>query len=448
MMGFGFAEILVLAVMSGGMSNADLVTIVQPSHYFKSRQIEISIDKAIELAGQEPKTAKAQIMQLTAMRYLTNDADALKKSPKYAAHRRTIEQIAAGKIAADPQGFAQEYAAALLAKLDGTKVNEPRHAPLRADALSWFPTDVALALAVDFRQMRKPGNNDTLAKLLKLMPEHAKQEMYDHIEKAGNIRVDRVAFAMVHSAKREDQKMYLRFTGKGHHAWVVDFVKMADKGRGRLEMKSLKDEKDTPITLFQSANDPTIALIGSTDIVVAGFDRPQGRDRDVFDEMMDVRAKKKANAAAGALKARLAKVPDKAVAFIVGDAPETLKRELRFGGFEPIPSNITAWVERALQGMDVQAETTMSNGDDATKLVQKIGALRKEGIDSLKQQMQQGLPPGSPPIPFQSLINLMETLQVQSERERVNVRLFVPDGLIDQLLNGWLMFAAPAGGLK
>jgi len=441
MMGLGFAEILVLAIMSGGISNTDLVTLVQPGHYFKSRQIDISVDKAIAYAGDEAKTAKQQIVQLTALRYLMEESETLKKSPKYAAQRQVLEQIASGKKANDSQGFAQEYAAALLAKLDDTKAADVKYPPLRADILNWFPADVALAMAVDFRQTRKAGTNDTLKNLLKLMPEHGKQEMYDHIEKSGNIRVERIAFAMVPSEKREEQKMYLRFTGKGNHAWVVDLIKMMDKNRGRLEIESLKDEKDTPITLVKEKFSPMIAIVGNTDVVVAGFDRPQGKDRDVFDALMDVRAKKKANAFTGVLKARLAKVPDKAIAFIVGDAPEFLKRELRLSGFEPVPTNITAWAERAQQGMDVQVETSTANGDDANKLVRKVGDLRKQGIDQLKQLMQQGLPPDAPPIPFPAIINLLETLQVQSDRDRVNVRLFVPDGLADRLLNGWILFA-------
>src|ERR1022692_3768457 len=99
MMFFGFAEVLVLAVLSGGTTSTDLVALVQPKHYFEDRQFEPSIDKMVDLAGEDPKDAKTQITQLTSLRYLADESAALKKSPKYAAHRQALEEIAAGKKA-------------------------------------------------------------------------------------------------------------------------------------------------------------------------------------------------------------------------------------------------------------------------------------------------------------------------------------------------------------
>jgi hypothetical protein len=59
--------------------------------------------------------------------------------------------------------------------------------------------------------------------------------------------------------------------------------------------------------------------------------------------------------------------------------------------------------------------------------------LRKLGIDELQKAMQQPLPAGAPPVPFQGMINLMESLQVSNQSENVNVRVLVPNGLIQQL---------------
>ena len=65
--------------------------------------------------------------------------------------------------------------------------------------------------------------------------------------------------------------------------------------------------------------------------------------------------------------------------------------------------------------------------------MQKIGGLRKEGIAGLQKVMQQPLPPGTPPIPFQALINLMESMQVQGQGDKVTLRVTVPMSLIEQL---------------
>jgi hypothetical protein len=69
----------------------------------------------------------------------------------------------------------------------------------------------------------------------------------------------------------------------------------------------------------------------------------------------------------------------------------------------------------------------MANTEDAGRLVQKIGGLRKDGIAALQQAMQQPLPAGAPPIPFQGMINMLENLQVQSQGDAVNVRGVAPN---------------------
>jgi hypothetical protein len=58
MMAFGFMEILMFALMSGGINSADLVDLVQPTHYFQYRQWEPSADKMADLAGEDPTSSK------------------------------------------------------------------------------------------------------------------------------------------------------------------------------------------------------------------------------------------------------------------------------------------------------------------------------------------------------------------------------------------------------
>jgi hypothetical protein len=188
-------------------------------------------------------------------------------------------------------------------------------------------------------------------------------------------------------------------------------------------------------------------LVGNTDLLILGYSGNGNnlKHDDLVDDVLDARAKKKPAASAGALKDRLAKVPDEAVALLVGNVPEDMKRELRFV-FDPIPANITAFIQRAQQGLDVQVVSSMANAEDAGKIVQKVASLRKEGIAGLKEAMQQPPRPGMPAIPFQAMINVMETLQVQSKAGQVQVRVFLPDGLIEQLSNGTMLYGFGIGG--
>ncbi len=442
MAAFGFMEILVLALLSGGASSTDLVALIPPEHYFKSRDIEISPARAVELANMDPKTPKAQIMQLTALRYLFDETEALKKSPRYLGHRQAIEPIAQGKNAQDGLGFAKEYAQRVLRKLDAGKPDVIKLPPVREDALSWFPAHVKLVAAFDFRHARVQAfAPDPVRDLLKMLPDDAKREMYNYLEQVGNIRLERVAFAMTEiDDKRDESKIYIRLTGKLNEDWAVDAIK---KLNPRFEIKSMKDEAGTSIvTAREPKGGPIMALVGNTELLVVGFQGDKGKHEDLLTEILAVRAKKQPNALTGPLKDRIAKVPDKAVALLVADLPKDLRRELA-REFHPSLDKVTAFIERVPQGLDLQAESTLPNKDDAGQLVQKIGALRKLGIEELRKEMGRPPEPGFPPIPFQSLINLLESLQVQNKEESVQVRMFVPDGLLQQVGSMAMMFGAP-----
>jgi hypothetical protein len=439
MMAFGFMEILMLALMSGGINSADLVDLVQPTHYFQYRQWEPSVDKMADLASEDPKDAKGQIAQLTCLRYLVEETAALKKSPRYAEHRKALEAIAQGNKAQDSLGFAKEFANRVLLKLDNKKPEAAKLRPVREHALDWFPANATLAGAIDRQYSGQAGaGNDPLKDLLKLITEREKKQMYEFMEKSGNIRIERAAFAWVEGTGKRDGKIFARFTGKGNQDWMVAAFDMLDGGRGRMQIKVTKDAKGTRITLMEPQNGPVIMLVGNTDLLVVGYEGHNRQQDDLVTEVLDARSKKKPSATTGPLKDRLAKIPDKAVALLVGDVPDEMKREFA-RVFDLMPTKVTAFIERAQQGLDVQIETPTANAEDAGKLVRKIGELRKEGIKGLKDEMQEPQRQRTPPIPFQALINLLETAQVQSKDENAQIRAFVPDGLIQQmpLLFGW-----------
>jgi hypothetical protein len=437
MVSFGFAEILVLAVLGGGINSTDLVALVPPTHYFQTRNIDTSFAKMIELAGRDPKDPKTQVQQLVALRHLADEAEKFKKDANYAAHRAVLEQIASGKKGADKSAFAQDFAQKVLAKIDGTKPMAPKLKPVREDALSWFPPDLTFAVAGDTRQANV-SPNDPLKDLIKLMPEHAKKEIYEFVEKSGNIRIERGAIGVADNpGNRDDMKIYIRVTGKGTQAWLVPAIK--ELARGQLTDKTSKDDKGTPMTFLQDGDRPPIIMIvGDTDVVIYGYGGNNKKSEDLTQGVLDARSGKKANAASGPLKDSLAKVPDKAVAFAVGGIPSEMKRA--FQEFGAVPEKILAYAERTQTGMDLQLHASMANADDTKAFVQKASELRMRGIMGLQQAMKQPLPPGSPPVPFQAIMNVLESLQVQGQNGEVQVRTVVSDGLIQQLGTMGMMY--------
>lgn len=437
MMFFGFAEVLMLALLASGGTDNDLVAMVPPRAYFEARQVRVSIDSMIDIALAEPKDGKAQIMQLSALRYLTEEADAFKKAGNYATNREAIELIAGGKKAQDKLGFAKEYAQRLLDKLDGKKPAAPdakKATPLRDQAFAWFPADVSFVGALDLHGAGGlKGGTEAIHEILKIMPDNVKLQMYDAIEKTGNARLERIAFAYTEGTGKRDAKIYIRITGKASQDAVINLVQMLEGGRGGLQSKEIKNDKDVPITLLQNGNrPPVIMLVGNSDLLFVGHEGNAGDHEALAQEVLAVRGKKKPSAAEGKLKDQLAKVPDKAVGMLVGDLPEEFKRNLA-REFDTVPGKVMAYVERTDKGLDFQGEAGLADAEAAGKLLQKIAGLRKDGIAELQKAMQQPPRPGAPAIPFQGLINLMESMQVQGQGDKVSVRVVVPNGLIQQL---------------
>jgi len=430
MVAMGFAEVVMLALLGGGINSTDLVALVQPTHYFQTRQIDATFDKLIELAGREPKDAKTQIQQLVALRHLADESDKLKKTANYGAYRAVLEQIASGKKGADPSAFAQDYAQRVLVKLDGSQREIPKLKPMRAEALSWFPDDLTFAAAADLRQTNMSGV-DSFKDLVKLIPERAKKEIYDFVEQTGNVRIEQAAIGIAdNGGQRDEMKIFMRFSGKGKQAWLVPALKKL--GRDRVTEKTSKDDKGTPLTFLQDSDSPPIIMfLGDTDILIYGYSGNNAKHDKLTEEIFAARSGKKANAAAGTLKAPLGKIPDRSIAFAVGAIPSEMKREFR--AFGVTPDRIIAFAERTQTGIDLQLQASMANGDDTKTFVQKVSELRMQGIAGLQEAMKQPLPPGSPPVPFQAMINFLETLQVQGQDNGAQVRAVVPDGLIQQM---------------
>src|SRR5262245_32284681 len=129
MIAMGWAEVLMLIVMSGGMHSGDLVTYLPADTYFKSRDVPINLDNMIYLAGKNPDSGEAQIKQLMALRYLAEQPDLIKKAKDKTEALATLGKIAKGELANDKQGFAKEYAARVLQIVEGGKESARPAAP-------------------------------------------------------------------------------------------------------------------------------------------------------------------------------------------------------------------------------------------------------------------------------------------------------------------------------
>lgn len=419
MVAVGFTELLILALMGGGAFGPDLVNLVPPRSYFQARTIETTPASLMALATKEPKDAKTQVQQLLALRHLADEVETLKKASKYQEYRAALEQIAAGRKANDTLGFAQDYAQRLLAQLDGKPA--PKAPPAKLlDGLTWFPADASVVFSLDIRPRGPafaPGQGRG-EKLFAKIPDEAKKQLYAIMEQTGNIRVERLAGAYVPGEKGKGE-MFLRVTGKANAKWLAEAAR-----QNKLDVEEAKIGKQAEAALFLKVKglggQPGIALVGNTDLLIGGDLAAQNENTATVRKLLEKRGGKE-NAAQGLLKARLKKAPANAIGLLVGDLPEDIRRLGRSNGTEP--RTIDAFLEPTIAGLDFTVNVGMNGADGAKTAVAMISKGRTDAIKTLKQLGNQ---PNPPTIPVQSIINLLESLQLQQDDAMVRLRLIVP----------------------
>src|SRR5215472_8383497 len=145
---FSLIEFLVLLGSTASSPTHDLVSLIRAEDYFKARNITIKPEQMVSLALKEPADGKTQVQQLLAIRWLGENPAAAKKAE---GARAALEQLAAGKKAQDPQGFARLYARQALARLDGQAV-PVMAAPAKSarEGCAWFSADTNVVAAVEF----------------------------------------------------------------------------------------------------------------------------------------------------------------------------------------------------------------------------------------------------------------------------------------------------------
>ena len=416
-----FSELLVLLMMSLGGGSADLATLLDPGDYFKMRNIEINVAKMMELATAEPKGGGNQISQLLALRTLGSEGEKLKKDEKYAEYRQALEAIATGTKAQDKQGFAKEYALRTLAQIDGKPLKAPAvKEKWVEDALGWFPASTTMAFAMDMQRGQPAPDprelQNSLIKLLPLIPAKERHSMYDFIDQVGNIQIKRVAVAYGESAENpDDGEIMVRVTGKADMPRIVKLL----EGLG-LEAKERKGRKGENFTMLTGKNLPALLIVGDEMVLAASIKR-NGEHLGALSKLLDVRESGKGGVMEGALKADLKRVSEKTSGFLVGIPPAQIRKGAPF----PIPAKIHATMDRALKANDLQMEATFDNADQVKEFVQTVSQGRQSALAELKRA--QGQPVPIPGLDLALIQQLLESFQIEGKNDMAKMRLLIPD---------------------
>jgi hypothetical protein len=447
---------ILLMVGVGGNGSKDLVSLVDAPQYFKSRGIELKLEKMLELAGKTPADGKEQVQQLLAIRWLGEHPEAVKKTGNA---RETLRAIADGKQGKDPQGFAADYARLALARLDGKDVSL-HPLPLgsvRGEALAWFPKKCTIFGAADMRPPRglpEERSNPLADAINRMMPPREKEQFFTHVERMGNIRIDRASIAMIPDANQPaETRMFIRLTGKGDRQRLIDFFRQEFRGATLTQRKEFGGQ---PIAIIDSKDQgPAIAIIGDTDVIMAGYpagSHGPGAPRPfnqvaVVDEALGVRAGTKASLLTGPYAGTLRGVSPKANGLLIGDLPEFMRQAMTQGRGNPFRGfvqNFTVVLMRNAKGLKIRFTGGAANAKDAKGFVDGVHAAKQLALDGLKQ-----LPPfiKIKPKTINAMRVVVKGVRVEAKDALLTGGAFVPEEVVRagfDLVTMWFLGIAEA----
>lgn len=425
---------MILFVLLGfGSNSRDVVSYLNADDYFKSRKVEVTVERLLALAATSPRDGKDQVMQLLAIRKLAaNPAEAGKDKRV----RALLAEIAEGKKGKDRLGFAEDYAKRALAQLDG-KEAAPQTMPkdsLRSEAFAWFPKDAALVAAFDMR----PGEGIPAAEVTALQTlatkfarESNPEQIYEVAEKLGNIRVDRFAVGVAPDPQggKENGRIYVRVSGKVDHRRLVTFLR-------DMELKLVNEEDGgggQMISILQPKNDPPVfAVVGDSDVLIAGYMRNRGEHMAVLREMLNVRAGMQRGVAAGPLAERLKKADPQTFILMAGD----LTKDLGFGplgapgvdGKGVMPKSVAMEATRKAKGLDIVLDAVMANADDAQRLAEEAKRTLHEALEDIRREVKRN--PEVTKEGLELVTKTLESIKIQAKAANLNLSLHISNDVL------------------
>jgi hypothetical protein len=352
--------------------------------------------------------------------------------------RALLEQIAGGKKAQDPIGFARDHARRALARFDG-KASPAGHADpgarLRAEAWGWFPDDVSVLGGVDLRalgELPAPDEDRIRSLIRKGFPREAREALYKAADQTGNVRLERVALAF---AGARSEIVYLRFTGAWDPKRLAGYLSQKIPG-GKLTVK--KGGKAAPVTLVSGKQgEPAFALVGGTELLVAAYlEEGNASPVPLVERALGARAGGRKSAAAGRFAEPLKKIAGRPYALLLAELPETTRQEMKGARqtFQAVPRRVEV---RATcdKNFNLHLQCAFKDGAEAGAFVGGVKKLKRQGLDALKAPPRPGkLAPRLTGI----LTRALDSLQVSAKGGTVTGSCQVPGealpALLDQML--------------
>jgi hypothetical protein len=289
---------------------------------------------------------------------------------------------------------------------------------LKDEALRWFPADATFFAVYNLEAFPALAQLHHLLFREELLTRTGPGPRGERLRKFVDLigRVDRMSLADVVTPERpERSRTFIRFTGKIGHNRLVDFFAREWPGV-RIEKRQANGE---PITLVydpQAANPPlAVVLIGSTDLIWAGL-WGKGKDLEVAEECLRLRAGHGVSLPVAQAKT-LAEIPDNAWAFMAGETPPTLKKNLMIPALLVQPR----WFVASVSGspdIEVRFRGDFASATDATRSMTILN-LMKQGFANAPAVLKR-------PEVAGAVAKALESLQIESQATRMSFRARVP----------------------
>jgi hypothetical protein len=433
---------MILFVLLGfGSNSRDLVSYINPDDYFASRKVDTKVETLLALAAKTPESGKDQVMQLLAIRKLA-------EARKDERVRALLTQIAERKKGLDRLGFAEDYARRALAQLDGKPtpaVTMPK-ASLRTDAYAWFPKDSALVAGFDLRPV--PGipaaDVTTLQEIVTMFLKQGNMDkVFDAVEKLGNMRVDRFSMGMAPNPQgggngRPNAKIYARITGKADHRRLVTFL--CDEAKVTIVQQDRVPGRDLVTFLSNNDRPPAIAVVGDSELLIAGFMDDRGDHMGVLREMLEVRAGRQPSVTAGPLADRLKKANPQTFIMMAGD----ISKDLGLGPFgapgvdgkTALPKTVAMEATRKAKGLDIAVDALMENEADAQRIADEAQRGIREAVEDIRRELK-----GKKEVPEEVVdlvVKTMESVKTTAKGSRLTITVHISNEVmkaVPDLLN-------------
>lgn len=446
-MGASFGGLLILAAMltANGNVATDLLSLMDAEDYLSSRQVALKPADLARVAGEVPRDAKAEVIQLLAIRWLGEHAGEVKEVARV---REVLRDVADGKRGRDELGFAPEYAAWALARVDGRPARLSSRAmakdSVRGEGLAWFPAETKFVACVDFRPSRAvavPEEEFICRWFAKLLPGAGREELYKFVERVGNLRLDRFAVGRVEDVREKGSgRTFFRLTGKGNHERVAElFGPLMVNG----QRKDEKGAGGAALTYLRvPGRPPAIVLIGDSEILFAAFD--DSRDSlDLVKESLQTRSGAKPSVLTGPLARRWQEVPSGASILVAGTLPAEVREEFgRRGPLPGLPQEALLYVAHGKR-TTLRTRCKAASADDAKTFADGVAQIKAVAVKALED-----LPAGIKirPDTLRKLRQAVEDFRVDAQGQAVTGDWEVPADLfrvVQQLVRDWAQTQLP-----